>query len=189
MTEMAKKSEESFRRKVLNNKLKYQKEDVNCLKERVAENFRYINLNKELTEILKIEQEQKIEEIKRNLDTMEFLKLELKKFLIFEITLSFFLSPYLFNFLHSSYEFVSNLEFESNSFGLLKLNGEENQDLISCSSDGTIKAWDLKGVKEMQKFKGHKSEVYCIESFKNNRLLSGSNDTTIKVWNIKTGEC
>ena len=72
---------------------------------------------------------------------------------------------------------------------MLKLNGEENQDLISCSSDGTIKAWDLKGVKEMQKFKGHKSEVYCIESFKNNRLLSGSNDTTIKVWNIKTGEC
>jgi len=98
MTEMAKKSEESFRRKVLNNKLKYQKEDVHCLKERVAENFRYINLNKELTEILKIEQEQKIEEIKRNLDTMEFLKLELKKFLIFKITFSFFLSPYLLIF-------------------------------------------------------------------------------------------
>ena len=72
---------------------------------------------------------------------------------------------------------------------MLKLNGEENQDLISCSSDFTIKAWDLKQIRQLQLFKGHKSEVFCLESFKNNRLLSGSNDHTIKLWNIKTGEC
>ncbi len=84
---------------------------------------------------------------------------------------------------------MPNLEFESNSFGFLKLNGEENQDLISCSSDGSIKAWDLKQVKQLQSFNGHKSEVFCLESLKNNRLLSGSNDSTIKLWNTKTGEC
>jgi len=79
MSEMAKKSEESFKKKIASYKFKHQKEDMEDLKEKVAENFRNLSLNNEFTEILKIEQEQRIEEIKRNLDALEFLKLELKK--------------------------------------------------------------------------------------------------------------
>ena len=85
MSEMAKKSEEAFKRKIVSNTLMYQKDDMGSLKEKVTENFRNLCLNNEFTEILKIEQEQKIEEIKNNLDALEFLKLELKKFELIEL--------------------------------------------------------------------------------------------------------
>lgn len=85
MSEMAKKSEETFKRKIVSNTLMYQKDDMGSLKEKVTENFRNLCLNNEFTEILKIEQEQKIEEIKNHLDALEFLKLELKKLELIEL--------------------------------------------------------------------------------------------------------
>ena len=166
MIELTKKSEESFRRKALSNKLTYKKDGIEHSEEKIAENFRNISINEEFTEILKIEQAQKIEEVKAKLDSLEYLKLELK-----------------------NYEFISNLEFESSAFGSLKLNGDENQELISCSSDGTIKAWDLVKCEQIQLLSGHKSDVFCLQALnKGGRIATGSCDS-IKIWNVKTGTC
>ena len=64
-------------------------------------------------------------------------------------------------------------------------------ELISCSLDGTIKMWDIKGKNEscIQVLKGHSDGVTSIKLLTNDKLLSLSRDNSIKLWDLDTGEC
>jgi len=59
----------------------------------------------------------------------------------------------------------------------------DNQTLVACSKDSTIKLWDLASGKEQLTLHGHGSEVTCLDLFKGKAgLVSGSVDNTVKIW-------
>ena len=68
---------------------------------------------------------------------------------------------------------------------MLKLSLSQQEDfLMSCSSDKTIKMWDLDG-KFKQSFVGHTNWVReCQISFDERLLLSCSDDRSVKLWDI-----
>eukprot|EP01102_Stenamoeba_stenopodia_P008907 TRINITY_DN2604_c0_g1_i9.p1 TRINITY_DN2604_c0_g1~~TRINITY_DN2604_c0_g1_i9.p1 ORF type:complete len:412 (+),score=58.54 TRINITY_DN2604_c0_g1_i9:261-1496(+) len=60
--------------------------------------------------------------------------------------------------------------------------------LVSCSYDKTVKRWTVKG-QLLNSFLGHSVDVFCVMEVDDNTFISGSADLTIKVWNKTTGEC
>ena len=62
--------------------------------------------------------------------------------------------------------------------------------LISCSQDRTIRIWDLNNKKQIKYFIGHLSSIFKIINIKfyNDLICSCSEDKTIKIWNISNEE-
>lgn len=66
---------------------------------------------------------------------------------------------------------------------------DDYQRAISCSSDGTIKQWDLETGQLFRTFTGHTSDVvavYCLPDHLH--LISASHDGKIIIWNKQTGD-
>jgi len=62
--------------------------------------------------------------------------------------------------------------------------------LVSCSSDKTIKLWDMQTGGVVKTFQGHTDTVCSVSiSADCTTIASGSSDKTIHLWNIQTGEC
>ena len=57
--------------------------------------------------------------------------------------------------------------------------------LISASLDQTIRFWDLYSQKEVQSFKEHQSDFYCIHQY-SDMIVSGSGDKKIVFWDFKS---
>jgi WD40 repeat protein len=65
----------------------------------------------------------------------------------------------------------------------------DGQTLVSDSSDGTIKVWNLHTGRRKSTLEGHLRPVYAFAiSPDGQTLVSGSNDSTIKVWNLHARE-
>jgi WD40 repeat protein len=60
--------------------------------------------------------------------------------------------------------------------------------LISGSSDGLIKVWDINTGRCINTITGHSNSATSLVVH-DGRLISGSGDNTIKVWDINTGRC
>lgn len=61
--------------------------------------------------------------------------------------------------------------------------------LITCSEDQTIRIWDLQTGNVAQTLSGHKSGVRSIQiSFDGHTLISGSADGILKFWQLPTGK-
>jgi F-box and WD-40 domain protein 1/11 len=56
--------------------------------------------------------------------------------------------------------------------------------LVSASSDGLIKLWDVSTGELIREFRGHRSGLACIQ-YDGERIVSGSSDKTIRVWDAK----
>ena len=85
--------------------------------------------------------------------------------------------------------FESNTNFDKSSFGVLNL-CNLNRILVSCSSDKTVKVWDLDTNKCILTLQDHADSVQCITALPNKQhVVSGSNDKTLKVWDVTSGEC
>jgi WD40 repeat protein len=63
----------------------------------------------------------------------------------------------------------------------------KNGYLASCSSDQTIKIWDIYDGNLIKTLVGHRSFVNCIVVINSIYLASGSDDKTVKIWNTDTG--
>jgi centriolar protein POC1 len=74
---------------------------------------------------------------------------------------------------------------KAHSGPVLKLSLSQQEDfLMSCSSDKTIKMWDLEG-RFKQSFVGHTNWVReCQISYDERLLLSCSDDRSVKLWDI-----
>ena len=59
--------------------------------------------------------------------------------------------------------------------------------LISGSSDKTLKIWDIINLKEncISTLKGHKGTIFCIKEIENEKIISGSEDATLRIWDIQ----
>lgn len=65
----------------------------------------------------------------------------------------------------------------------------EETKLVSCSSDKTIKIWNLNRDGSARTIEAHSDSVFCIHFLSNKKLASGSFDKTIKIWDMESGEC
>lgn len=61
--------------------------------------------------------------------------------------------------------------------------------LVSCSSDKSVRVWDLESGKCMRVLIGHKDEVYAIYKLDPRCVVSGGKDLSLKFWNISTATC
>ena len=61
-----------------------------------------------------------------------------------------------------------------------------NGDLVSASTDKTIKIWDIKEGTVKRTLTGHTDRIFALKALGED-LVSGSWDCTIKVWNIEDG--
>ncbi|RNA06506.1 hypothetical protein BpHYR1_054191 [Brachionus plicatilis] len=59
--------------------------------------------------------------------------------------------------------------------------------LASCSSDGTVRIWDLSSASLINTFV-HLSPVYSIALLNNDELIAGLSDGSAEVWNLATGD-
>jgi len=63
---------------------------------------------------------------------------------------------------------------------------QDNQIVISCADDGSIKIWDFNRKKLIGNLLGHLVWVRDISICKENKFLaSGSNDRTVRVWDLE----
>ncbi|MEH2396959.1 WD40 repeat domain-containing protein [Nostoc sp.] len=63
------------------------------------------------------------------------------------------------------------------------------QQVISASSDYTLKVWNLATGEEQFTLNGHSDSVYAVVVTPNGQqVISASSDYTLKVWNLATGE-
>ncbi|WP_437747130.1 PQQ-binding-like beta-propeller repeat protein [Sorangium sp. So ce1504] len=65
----------------------------------------------------------------------------------------------------------------------------DGQRIVSGSSDGTLKVWDLPTGKLLSTLEGHAKEIRCCDiSPDGQRIVSGSGDAMLKVWDLSTGQ-
>ncbi len=71
-----------------------------------------------------------------------------------------------------------------------------NGNVISGSTDGTLKVWDIHSRTLLSSFgaslktlRGHMGSVYCVAVLPNGNAISGSEDETLKVWDVSSGAC
>ena len=103
------------------------------------------------------------------------------------------LKQYMANFTHQTnqikkFYFQPNESIDEKTFGILNLS-YLTQKMISCSSDDTIKVWDLETFECAKTIDGHSDQVWSLEKVGNNQFLSCSDDQSIKLWDIQTGSC
>ncbi|MDB9311655.1 protein kinase, partial [Spirulina sp. CS-785/01] len=60
--------------------------------------------------------------------------------------------------------------------------------VISGSSDNTLKVWDMQTGKELRTLTGHSGYVTAVAVTPEGQVISGSEDNTLKVWDMQTGK-
>ena len=57
--------------------------------------------------------------------------------------------------------------------------------LVSCSSDKTIRFWDLDEARCYKTIHGHEREITTLKKLNDGNIVSGSLDSNIKIWKLK----
>ena len=75
-----------------------------------------------------------------------------------------------------------------------KILKQNNDTIISCSDDSSIRAWSLDSYEADCSYtlSGHEdkiNDILLLDLYDNNTLLSVSDDKTIRLWNLETKEC
>ncbi|ETN97259.1 WD-40 repeat protein, partial [Reticulomyxa filosa] len=76
---------------------------------------------------------------------------------------------------------------------------DDGQYLCSGSLDRTVRVWDVETTKQIQLFKGHSSDVYCVKfssyyhhfhglNHRRPTICSSSCDKTIRFWDFETSK-
>ena len=66
---------------------------------------------------------------------------------------------------------------------------KDSGELLSSSSEKTIRVWDLITGLCTKTLVGHKGAVFSLKIHKQNFVASSWSDKTIKLWNVENGEC
>ena len=67
---------------------------------------------------------------------------------------------------------------------------QNDEGILSGSSDKTLRVWSVATGECVHVLKGHTAAVRCCAALQSGRkLLSGSDDKTLKVWDLDSGDC
>ncbi|MCD6012500.1 MAG: PQQ-dependent catabolism-associated beta-propeller protein [Flavipsychrobacter sp.] len=67
---------------------------------------------------------------------------------------------------------------------------KDNQKILSCGDDGSIKLWTIRNKKCIKVFSGHTAPVYCVAWSNDERyIISGGSDNDVRLWDAETGNC
>ncbi|KAG9296188.1 hypothetical protein G9A89_014780 [Geosiphon pyriformis] len=67
--------------------------------------------------------------------------------------------------------------------------GQEGREIVSGSSDNTLRIWDTESAREIGILEGHESRIWDVSSNKNGSYVSSaSGDGTIKLWDMKSSK-
>lgn len=70
---------------------------------------------------------------------------------------------------------------------VLSLRLVNDDQIISCSKDRSLRLWDRKTGDCVRVFKGHLAAVNAVQ-WKGNKVVSASGDRTIRIWDLNTGK-
>jgi WD40 repeat protein len=59
---------------------------------------------------------------------------------------------------------------------------------VPGSRNGIVRLWELRELREVRYFTGHKNSVIGVTVLPDGRVLSGSNDFTMRIWDLETGQ-
>lgn len=95
---------------------------------------------------------------------------------------------------HGTNDYTSNTgssSTASNSYGVPCVQfSRDSTQIVSGSTDGTVRIFGLRSGKSMKEFRGHTAVISsCLWLADNTRLVTSSYDGTVRVWDIKTCEC
>jgi WD40 repeat protein len=84
--------------------------------------------------------------------------------------------------------------FTGHSSQIRKMIKQNDDTIISCSDDTTIRGWSLDSYEADCAFtlSGHEdkiNDILLLDLYDNNTLISVSDDKTIRIWNLETKEC
>ena len=84
--------------------------------------------------------------------------------------------------------------FTGHTSQIRKMIKQNDETIISCSDDATIRGWSLDSYEADCAFtlSGHEdkiNDILLLDLYDNNSLISVSDDKTIRIWNLETKEC
>jgi WD40 repeat protein len=74
---------------------------------------------------------------------------------------------------------------EKDIFCLAIIPSDNNEYVISGSSDNTLKIWDMQTYQCIRVLRGHSYAVTCVAVFNEELIVSGDNNGSIMIWNVK----
>jgi WD40 repeat protein len=77
---------------------------------------------------------------------------------------------------------------EGHTKSVMALAALPNGQLVSGSSDSSIKIWDVATGAEVRTLEGHTGYVLALAALPNGQLASGSADKSIRVWGARRAE-
>ena len=78
-----------------------------------------------------------------------------------------------------------------NDFSVLRLNHlktDHINQIVTCSSDSTLKIWDFESTELLRTLKGHEGQVTSVQA-NQFRIVSCGKDRSLKIWDSDVREC
>ena len=137
---------------------------------------------------------------KDNKITFNILKKEIDKKIIGTALLNFSSSHFVVGYdnglikIWNNEEFVVDKIFTGHTSQINKIIKQDDNTIISCSDDTTIRAWSLDSYEADCSYTltGHEdkiNDILLLDLYDNNTLLSVSDDKTLRIWNLEMKEC
>ena len=91
-------------------------------------------------------------------------------------------------------DFETDKIFTGHTSQIRKIIKQDDNTIISCSDDATIRAWSLDSYEAdclytLSEHEDKVNDILLIDFFNNNTLISVSDDKTLRLWNLETKEC
>jgi len=81
------------------------------------------------------------------------------------------------------------LTFSGHSDWIFCVKAFNDNQIVSCSRDKSIKIWDISTGDCIKTLLGHSDAVFSIAILSNNRIVSCSLDKSIRIWDVELGDC
>ena len=137
---------------------------------------------------------------KENKTTFNIVKKEIDKKIIGTALLNFSEKLFVVGYDNGLIKIWRNEDFETDKIftghtnQIRKIIKQDDNTIISCSDDATIRAWSLDSIEAdcsyaLTDHEDKINDILLLDSYGNNSLLSVSDDKSLRLWNLEMKEC